>query len=314
MKTTPLLVTLLICSHALAVELDVRNAAEFAKCASPASELRRLGTDMRFLEGPQWVPAAAGGYLVFSDIPSNRIQRWTEKEGVTVWREPSGNANGNTVDSRGRVLTAEHGGRRISRTEADGSVTTVADQFEGRKLNSPNDVVVAADGAVYFTDPDYGLPTDPATKQRTGKEQAGDFVYRCDPERGTVEKVAGDFVKPNGLCFSPDGRRLYVADSGGPRHIRVFDVGTGGRLENGRVFCQIDKGGPDGIRCDREGRVWSSAGDGVHVFAPSGELLGKVLVPESPANLAFGGEDMGTLFITARKSLYALKVDARGLR
>jgi gluconolactonase len=295
-----------------ATDLDVRNTSEFAKCVSPSATLERLGTDMKFLEGPQWVPSS-GGFLVFSDIPSNELKKWTQKDGISSFRNPSNNTNGNTLDNAGKLVSAEHGARRLSLTETDGTVRTLVDQFEGKKLNSPNDVVVSADGAIWFTDPDYGLQTDPTTKQKIGKEQPGEFVFRYDPKTNQTRAVARDFVKPNGLCFSPDGKHLYIADSGSPKHIRIFDVKNGG-LENGRVFAQIDKGAPDGIRCDEEGRLWSSAGDGVHVFAPNGELLGKILTPESPANLAFGGPDLRTLFLTARKSLYSIQVMAKGIR
>lgn len=294
-------------------ELDVKNAVEFSRCVSSDVKLERLATGMKFLEGPQWIPAD-GGYLVFSDIPANEIKKWTDKGGLSTFRNPSGGTNGNTLDVDGLLLSAEHSGRRVSKTDASGKAVTVVDKFEGKRLNSPNDVVTSADGAIWFTDPDYGLPSDPDTKQKLGKELAGNFVFRFDPKTNALTIVAADFVKPNGLCFSPDGKRLYVADSGGPQHIRAFDVAPDGSVKGGAVFAKIDKGGPDGIRCDAEGRVWSSAGDGVHVFTPSGELLGKILVPESPANLAFGGNDLKTLYITARNSLYSIPVQVRGIR
>ncbi len=306
-------VGLLLSAGAHAVDLDVKHAAEFARCVSASAKLERLATDMKFVEGPQWVPSD-GGFLVFSDIPSNELKKWTDKTGLSTFRNPSGNTNGNTLGNDGLLLSAEHSGRRISRTDASGLVVTVVDRFEGKRLNSPNDVVMSSDGAIWFTDPDYGLPSDPETKQKVGKELAGEFVFRFDPKTKVLNAAATDFKKPNGLCFSPDGRRLYVADSGAPRHIRVFEVSSDGSLKGGEVFAKIDKGGPDGIRCDSEGRVWSSAGDGVHVFSPAGELLGKILVPESPANLAFGGTDMKILYITARKSLYAVPVLVRGVR
>jgi len=304
---------LLLPAGAHAVDLDVRNAAEFDRCVSASAKLERLATDMKFVEGPQWVPSD-GGFLVFSDIPSNELKKWTDKTGLSTFRNPSGNTNGNAIGNDGLLLSAEHSGRRISRTDASGTVVTVVDRFEGKRLNSPNDVVMSADGAIWFTDPDYGLPSDPETKQKVGKELPGDFVFRFDSKTKVLSAAATDFKKPNGLCFSPDGKRLYVADSGAPRHIRGFEVSSDGSLKGGEVFAKIDKGGPDGIRCDSEGRVWSSAGDGVHVFSSTGELLGKILVPESPANLAFGGADMKTLYITARKSLYAVPVLVRGVR
>ncbi|HVR36149.1 MAG TPA: SMP-30/gluconolactonase/LRE family protein, partial [Methylomirabilota bacterium] len=200
---------------------------------------------------------------------------------------------------------AEHGNRRVSLTERDGSVRTVVDSFDGKKLNSPNDVVVMSDGTYWFTDPDYGI-------RQEQKEQPGNFVYRFDPRNDTLLPLVKDFDKPNGLCFSPDEKILYVADSGRPRHIRAFDIQHDATLANGRVFCEINAGVPDGIRCDSDGRVWSSAGDGVHIFAPDGSLIGKILVPESPANLCFGGADGRTLFITARNSLYSIPVKVEG--
>ena len=314
MSTTKLLLpALLLATRAFAADFEIKNAAEFALCVPANAKVERLGKDMKFLEGPQWVPAD-GGYLVFSDIPANELKKWTKAGGVTTFRAPSQNANGNTLDHDGRLVTAEHSGRRISVTGKDGAVTTLVDKFEGKRLNSPNDVVVRRDGSVWFTDPDYGLPTDPATKQKTGKEQPGNYVYRFDPKSARLTVVAKDFDKPNGLCFSPDEKRLYVADSGAPKHIRAFDVKPDGQLANGAVFAKIDKGAPDGIRCDAAGRVWSSAADGVHIFAPGGELIGKILVPESPANLAFGGSDLKVLYITARKSLYAIPVAVKGIR
>lgn len=290
---------------------DIRNEAAFKEAVDTKAELKKLATGFTFIEGPQWFDTA-GGYLIFSDIPANHLMKWTEKDGVTVYREDSQNTNGNTVDNKGRLVSAEHSGRRVSVTEKDGTFKTVVDSFEGKKLNSPNDPVVKSDGTIWFTDPDYGLKNKPGTQEKEGKEQPGNYVYRFDPKTKTITAVVKDFDKPNGLCFSPDEKKLYVADSGTPKHIRVFDVNKDGTLSGGQVFCKIDKGGPDGIRCDRGGRVWSSAGDGVQIFAPSGELIGKILVPESPANLGFGGKDRRTLFITARKTLYAIEVKAQG--
>jgi gluconolactonase len=249
---------------------------------------------------------------VFSDIPNDELKQWSAAAGVTSYRKPSRNANGNTTDLAGRLLTCEHSGRRVALQEGNGELKPLVDSFEGKKLNSPNDVVVRSDGTVWFTDPEYGLKTNPTTKQKEGKEQAGNFVYRHDPKTGKTTAVVKDFVQPNGLAFSPDEKKLYVADSGAPRHIRVFDVMADGTVSGGREFCTIDKGGPDGIRVDREGRVWSSAGDGVQIFAPDGSRVGKILVAEAPANLCFGGADGKTLFITARKSLYSIKVSVTG--
>lgn len=291
---------------AAAADFDIRNAAEFRRIVPDGARVEKLAGGMRFVEGPVWV-RSGGGYLVFSDIAANELKKWRRPSGVVTFRKPSNSANGNTIDRRGRLLTAEHGGRRISITERDGTVRTLVDGYEGKKLNSPNDVVVRSDGTVWFTDPDYGVAGRP-------KEQPGNFVYRFDPKNRTLGAVARDFDKPNGLCFSPDEKRLYVADSGKPHHIRVFDVASDGALSGDRVFCAIDTGVPDGIRCDVGGRVWYSAGDGVHVFAPDGSLLGKILVAESPANLTFGGPDGRTLFITARTSLYGIRVSTTAAR
>ena len=287
-----------------AAEFDVRNEAEFKKCVAGEARVEKLVGGMGFTEGPVWF----NGFLVFSDIPNNELKKWSQAGGLETFRKPSQNINGNTTDSAGRLVSAEHTGRRISLTEKDGTVNSVVDVFDGKKFNSPNDVVVKSDGTVWFTDPPYGL-----AKGAT-KEQEGNYVFRFDPQGKTTTIVAKDADMPNGLCFSPDEKKLYLADSGKPHHIRVYEVKADGTLANSQVFCVIDKGGPDGIRCDAEGRIWSSAGDGVHVFATDGSLVGKILVPEPPANLCFGGADGKTLFITARKSLYSIPVLVGGAK
>jgi gluconolactonase len=302
----PGLTMALAAASAGAAEFEVRNADAFAKIVPAGAKLEKLAGGMEFVEGPVWVPAVG---LVFSDIPANEMKKWTPKGGLETFRKPSGYANGNTLDIEGRLVTCEHGGRRIARMEKEGTVNTLVDRFEGKRLNSPNDIVVKSDGTIWFTDPPYGL-----TGRIQEKELDKNHVFRLDPKSGALRSIAADFDRPNGICFSPDEKRLYVADSGRPRHIRVFDVGDGGALANGRVFCTIDSGVPDGIRCDRDGRLWSSAGDGVHIFAPDGALIGKILAPEAPANLCFGGEDGKTLFITARTSLYAIRVGVTGAR
>jgi gluconolactonase len=246
--------------------------------------------------------------LVFSDIPANELKKWSVEEDLATLRKPSNNANGNCLDREGRLITAEHGARRVSITEADGTVHTLVDRFQGKRFNSPNDVVVRSDHAVWFTDPDYGLGDDP-------RELEGNFVFWYDRASKEVTVVAKDFEKPNGLCFSPDHRRLYVADSGpNRRHVRRFNVRPDGTLAQAQVFCEIEKGVPDGIRCDSTGRLYSTAGDGVHIFAPDGNRVGKFIVPETPANLAFGGKDNRTLFITARTSLYAIRLGVAGAK
>jgi gluconolactonase len=291
---------------ACAAEFDIRNETEFRKIVAPDARLERLATGMQFTEGPVWVPQD-GGCLIFSDIPADELKKWTAKDGVTTFRKPSRNANGNTVDRQGRLVTCEHTGRRVSLLDRDGAVRTLVDQCEGKKFNSPNDAVVKADGTVWFTDPDYGLGRNP-------RDLDGCWVFRFDPNTKNLRVVAKDFDKPNGLCFSPDEKQLYIADSGKPHHIRVFDLQRAGALANSRVFCVIQPGVPDGIRCDAGGRLWSSAGDGVQIFNPKGELIGKILVPETPANLCFGGADGQTLFITARTSLYSIPVRVRGAK
>lgn len=311
MKTTLLVpVLLLVAPAAPAADFLIGNASEFRACVAADAKVEKLAGDFTFTEGPTWLKAER--MLVFSDIPQNELKQWTATAGVRTYRQPSHNANGNTTDSQGRLLTCEHSGRRVAIQEPGGQLRTLVDSFDGKKLNSPNDVVVRSDGTIWFTDPEYGLKLNPQTKQREGREQAANHVFRHDPKSGRTTAVVQDMVQPNGLAFSPDEKKLYVADSGTPKHIRVFDVRPDGTLAAGRVFCKIDVGGPDGIRVDRDGRVWSSAGDGVQIFSSDGKLVGKILVPESPANLCFGGEDGRTLFITARKSLYAIKVGVTG--
>lgn len=281
-----------------AADFDIVNKAAFDTIFTADAKVERLATNMKFIEGPAWM-TGEGGFLVFSDIPANELKHWDAKKGVTTFRQPSNNANGNTVDLEGRLVTAEHGSHRISRTEKNGDVVALIETHDGKKLNSPNDVVVKSDGTIWFTDPDYGL------SGRT-KEQPGNYVYRLDPRSKSLMPVIKDFDKPNGLCFSPDESKLYVADSGKPRHIRVFNVDRNGSVSGGEVFVLIDKGGPDGIRCDIAGRIWSSSGDGAQIFSPDGKLLVRILLPESAANLTFGGPNGQRVFLTARTSLYAV--------
>lgn len=290
-----------------AEDFEVKSPGEFRKVIAADAKLERLADGFGFTEGPVWV-AAEGGYLVFSDIPKNQLKKWTKAEGVTTFREPSQNANGNTVDAEGRLVTAEHSGRRISITDAGGLVQTLVNKVNGKRFSSPNDVVVRSDGTVWFTDPTYGLP------KGATKETDGNHVYRYDPKTRQAAVVARGFDMPNGLCFSPDEKKLYVADSGKPRHIRVFEAGPDGKLDEGKVFVTIEKGGPDGIRCDADGRVWSSSGAGADIFLPSGKLIGRVNVPKGAANLCFGGPDGKTLFLTARDALYAVPTLVTGAR
>lgn len=293
---------------------DIRDE-RFRKLVIANADLHLVSEGCRWAEGPVWF--GDGNYLLWSDIPNNRIMRWIPDVGTSVFRADSGNSNGHTRDSAGRLVSCEHRHRRVTRTEVGGTVTVLADRYAGRRLNSPNDVVARGDGSVWFTDPTYGILSD-YEGDRAEPEQPHRGVYRIDPA-GTVDLVADDFNQPNGLAFSPDQRVLYVADSGAgpdgtlPRHIRAFDVGEDGKLSGSRVFCAIvDAGVPDGLRVDTAGRVWSSAGDGVHCFAADGTLLGKILVPETVANLCFGGVKRNQLFIAATRSIYSIYVNAQG--
>ena len=304
----PLLAVMVLSSPlAFADDFDIKNPEEFKKILPEGAKVQKEASGFGFVEGPTWIKSG-GGFLVFSDIPNNKIMKWTAKDGITVFREDSKNSNGNTTDPDGLLVSAQHGSRSVTRTEKDGKITTLAEKYNDKALNSPNDVVVRSDGTIWFTDPDYGIP-----KGQT-KEQDGNWVYRFDPKSKALKILFTEkiFDKPNGLAFSPDEKILYIADSGGPRLIRSFEVREDGTVAGGEVFCKIDKGGPDGIRVDADGRVWSSAGDGVHVFDAKGKLIGKILVPQTPANLCFGGEDGKTLFITAQKALYSIKTNVSG--
>ncbi len=272
----------------------------------------------RWAEGPVWFNDL--NCLLWSDIPNQRILRWApdgiEGGSVSVFRTNSNFANGHTRDREGRLVSCEHGSRRVTRTEIDGAITVLADSHEGKPLNSPNDLVVKSDGTIWFTDPTYGILSD-YEGYRAAPEQATRNVYRLDPGTGELRVVADDFGQPNGLAFSPDEMVLYIADSAfshdpsAPRHIRAFDV-DGTHLRRSRVFATIDAGLPDGLRTDVEGNVWSSAADGVHCFAPDGTRLGKILVPETVANLTFGGPKRNRLFIAATTSVYAVHTATSG--
>ena len=281
--------------------------------------IERIATGFRWAEGPVWV--RDGGYLIFSDIPNNRMMRWLEEDGhLSVFRSPSNYTNGNTRDRQGRLITCEHDARRITRTELDGSITVLMDHHQGKRLNAPNDVVTARDGGVWFTDPGYGI--DGPYEGHKAEAELPCNVYRYDPATGTASVAADDFVRPNGLCFSPDERILYVVDSGishgGPAHIRAFDV-DGPALRNGRIFAaDFAPGMTDGLRCDVDGNVWCSMGwgdpseDGVRCYAPNGDLIGKIHLPEGCANLCFGGKKKDRLFMCASTSVYSLYLNARG--
>jgi len=269
------------------------------------SVVRQICDGLQFTEGPVWI--AGSKSLLFSDIPADTIYRWTQADGKSVFRRPSHNANGSTLDAKGRLLTCEHGSRTLTRTEASGQVVTIASSYQGRKLNSPNDVVVKSDGTIWFTDPPYGVA-------RGLIEQKANHVFRLDKPGDEPVAVASDFDMPNGLCFSPDEKYLYIADSGARRHIRRLPVEKGNLLGKGEVFAVVSSGVPDGIRADAAGRVYSTAGDGVQVFDTKGKLIGKLRTPQAAANCCFGGVGNKTLFITARAGVFVVELSAAGAR
>jgi gluconolactonase len=293
----------------------------FAKYKIGDAAVERLYTGARWTEGPVWF--GDGRYLLFSDIPNNRMLRWLEDTGeVSVFRSPSNYANGNYRDRQGRLLTCEHDSRRLTRTEHDGTITVLMDRFQGKPLNAPNDLAVHSDGAIWFTDPGYGIMSNYEGHKAPFELPAN--VYRLDPNTREATVVASDMDKPNGICFSPDEKKLYIVDTGLPKHdsdphpIRVYDVEGGRGPKNGRLFANLSPGFSDGIRCDVDGNVWSAAGwagegfNGVHVFAPDGTLIGKIHLPETCANLCFGGAKKNRLFMAASQSLYAVYVGTEG--
>jgi gluconolactonase len=279
--------------------------------------LDELHSGCRWAEGPVWF--ADLNCLIWSDIPNERMLRYSQDGDVSVFRSRSDFTNGNTRDNQGRLISCQHGARRVVRTEIDGTITVLADRFEGKPLNSPNDVVVKSDHTIWFTDPSYGIMSN-YEGFKAEPEQATRNVYRIDPANGRLTVVCSDFGQPNGLAFSPDESKLYIADSASshdpawPSHIRVFDVGNDGALRGGGTFCTIDRGLPDGFRIDADGNLWTSAGDGVHCFSPEGTLLGKILVPQTVSNVTFGGPRRNRLFITATQSLYAVYTATSGAR
>jgi len=288
----------------------------FRKLVFANSHVEKLYTGCRWAEGPAWF--AAGRYLVWSDIPNDRMMRWDETDGsVSVFRQPAMNTNGHTVDLQGRLVSCEHRGRCVSRTEFDGKRTVLADRYDGKRFNSPNDLVVKSDGSIWFTDPSYGIDSD-YEGDAAPCEIGASNVYRIDPASGRVAIVASDFVQPNGLAFSPDESLLYIADTGishkvdGPRHVRRFDVSAdSSSISGGEVFATCPVGVYDGFRVDARGNLWLSAGDGVHCHAHDGSLLGKILIPEVVANVCFGGPKFNRLFMCGTTSLYAVFLNAR---
>lgn len=289
----------------------------FRSLAMGNVHLEKLWTGCRWAEGPAWF--AAGRYLVWSDIPNDRMLRWDETDGsVSVFRAPAMNTNGHTVDQEGRLVSCEHRGRRVTRTDHDGQVRILADRYQGKRFNSPNDVVVKSDGSIWFTDPPYGILGHYEGDQAES-EIGANHVYRIDPLTAEVTIVADDFEKPNGIAFSPDESKLYVADTGashdpeGPKHIRAFNVaGDGKTLTGGNVFADCTYGFFDGFRFDVHGNLWTSAGDGVHCYSSEGALIGKIKVPEVVANVCFGGPKRNRLFICGTTSLYSAFVNTQG--
>jgi gluconolactonase len=277
------------------------------------SQIKRLHTGTLWSEGPAW--NGVGRYLVWSDIPNNVQLRWIEDDGrVTVFRNPSGYSNGNTFDYEGRQLSCEHGGRRVVRYEHSGALTVIADKFEGKRLNSPNDIVVHPDGGMWFTDPAYGINGN--FEGFKGTKEIKEAVYRVDPKTARIEKVNDEGDQPNGLCFSADYKKLYVCDTGRPGDIRVFDLDAN-TLRNGKRFAVLTMPGgarsfADGIRCDVDGNIWCGARPGVQVLAPSGELIGMIRMPETCANISFGGSRRNRLFMAGSQSLYAVYVETLG--
>jgi gluconolactonase len=270
--------------------------------------IERVELDCRWAEGPVYVPA--GRYLLVSDIPNDRILRWDETSRVvSVFRSPSGYANGHTLDAQGRLVSCQHGTRSVTRTEHDGTITVVADHHDGNRLNSPNDVVVHSDGSIWFTDPAYGIDSD-YEGHRADSETGGCHVYRVDPQSGEVAIVADDFVRPNGLAFSLDERELYIVDTR-RNHLRRFDVHEG-RLTGGDIVAECTAGVFDGIRLDDRGRIWAATGEGVHCFDPDGTLIGKFGLPEVASNLVFGGPKRNRLFVTATSAVYSLMLTVTG--
>lgn len=298
----------------------------FAKYKVGNTSIQRLATGMLWAEGPAW--NGAGRFLIWSDIPNNRQMRWLEDDGhVSTYRSPAGNSNGNTFDWDGRQLSCEHLHRRVVRYEHNGKMTVLADQWQAKPFNAPNDIVVHPDGDIWFTDPGYGILGK--YEGEVAQMQLKEAVYRIDAKSGKIAMVTDDAYKPNGLCFSPDYKKLYVCDTGSthypdaPHNIKVFDVADGKSLRNGKHWVSMELAGKgvgqgDGIRADTDGNLWVGAGwvgpgyDGVHVFSPAGQRIGMILLPEICANVCFGGPRRNRLFMAASQSLYAVYVEAIG--
>jgi gluconolactonase len=297
-------------------DFDVRRQ-RFENYVLPNAPLTTLADGFRWIEGPVWIGDAH--CLLFQDLPNNRTMRWSETEGLSVYRYPSNYANGQYRDRQGRLIACSHHGRCLYRTEHDGSIAMLVDRHDGKRLNAPNDVVVKSDGTIWFSDPYYGILNDyEGGRQKPEQKPA---LYRFDPDSGEIRVMAGDFDGPNGLAFSPDERLLYVAETGDQskpdpkQYIRVFTVQEGGKkLSGGDIFYKIEPGYADGFRVDEHGNLWSSADDGVHCISPDGELLGKILVPYKVSNLCFGERHKNRLFIGGSHTLYSIFVNVRGVQ
>ena len=292
---------------------------EFNSCLTGHGRVERLWTGARWVEGPVWFPA--GRFLLFSDIPNNRMLRWDETNGsVSEFRNPSNFSNGNTRDLQGRLITCNHLSRSVTRTEHSGEVTTLASHFDSKRLNSPNDIVVKSDGSIWFTDPDYGIISD-YEGCKSPSEQSSCNVFRIDQKTGNVDLITDRLIKPNGLCFNKSESKLYVSDTGGshveggPRNIYSFDLkGEVVVSENPELFAECSNGLFDGFRIDSEDRIWTSAADGVHCYNSVGVLIGKIKIPEIVSNVCFGGERLNRLFITGTTSLYSAYLAVNGIR
>ena len=302
-------------AHAEGEGMLIAKSDDFWKLVPRDAKVEKVTGGFQFTEGPVW---HKDGFLLFSDCHANGIMKWDPSTAAaSLYRAVSGLSNGLTFDRQGRLIAVEYGMHRLTRQSKDGRVSEVVSKYEGKRLNSTNDVVVKSDGSVWFTDPPYGIYSH-YEGHKAESEYGGQFVFRADPETGAVDVMAEDFVRPNGLAFSPDETILYIADSGltedhdGPHHIRAFDVEDGRRLTGGRILIEVSPGFPDGLRVDTEGFIWSSAADGVHCYAPDGRLLGKILVPETVANVTFGGPERNRLFVTATSSLYSIYLNREG--
>lgn len=287
------------------IETELATKNNLDKLLEPNQKVERVAGGFEFTEGPVWHP---NGLLLFSDVKANTIYQWQPQQQVEIFRRPSGRANGNILDRQGRLVTAEHENRRVSRTEKNGNIVTLASHYQGKRLNSPNDLAVRSDGSIYFTDPPYGVDSE--------EEELGFYgVYRIAPD-GRVTLLVADFTRPNGIVFSPDETKLYINDSQ-EGHVRVFNVEPDGTLDDGRVFAELappgKQGAADGMEVDVEGNIYTTAPGGVWIFTPLGELVGKISVPEPATNLAWGDSERQTLYITANSSLYRIRLKVAGM-